>query len=190
MDLPGITPRPVRLTNGEPETAEVFFDDVRVPADLMLGERGEGWHIAMTTVAYERGPGDVGVFPRYEAALRMLEVKACERGVLDDSVVRLGLARAYAKGEALRLTIIEQLSMRVAGRAPGSEGSIAKLLWIDAEQSLYQLGLEILGADAWLGREQAWLSEYLWSRAASIYGGTTQIQKNVLAQRELGMPRS
>jgi alkylation response protein AidB-like acyl-CoA dehydrogenase len=189
MDLPGIATRPILLANGDPETAEVFFDDVRIPADQMLGERGEGWRIAMTTLAYERGPGDVGVIPKYESMLRRLEEAARDRNMIGDPMVRAGLARAYTKGEALRLVVVEQLSMRVSGQAPGSEGSIAKLLWTDAEQSLQQLALEILGPDAWLGREQDWLSQYLWSRAGSVYGGSAQIQKNLVAQRLLGMPR-
>jgi alkylation response protein AidB-like acyl-CoA dehydrogenase len=109
--------------------------------------------------------------------------------MIGDPIVRSGLARAYTKGEALRLVVVEQLSRRVSGQAPGSEGSIAKLLWTDAEQSLQQLALDILGADAWLGREQDWLSQYLWSRAGSVYGGSAQIQRNLVAQRLLGMPR-
>jgi alkylation response protein AidB-like acyl-CoA dehydrogenase len=189
MDVPGVQARPVRLSNGEPETAEIFFDDVRVPADQLLGGRGEGWRITMTTLAYERGPGDVGYIPKYEAALRQLEQAACDRGVLEDRQVRVGLARAYIKGEALRLAVVEQLSMRVNDRVPGSEGSVAKLLWTDAEQSLHQLALEILGPDAWIGRGSNWLSQYFWSRAGSVYGGTAQIQKNIVAQRVLGMPR-
>jgi alkylation response protein AidB-like acyl-CoA dehydrogenase len=189
MDLPGIATRPILLANGDPETAEVFFDDVRIPADQMLGERGEGWGIAMTTLAYERGPGDVGVIPKYESMLRRLEDAARDRNMIGDPMVRAELARAYTKGEALRLVVVEQLSRRVSGQAPGSEGSIAKLLWTDAEQSLQQLALDILGPDAWLGREQDWLSQYLWSRAGSVYGGSAQIQKNLVAQRLLGMPR-
>jgi alkylation response protein AidB-like acyl-CoA dehydrogenase len=122
--------------------------------------------------------------------LRHVEDAARERGLLGDPAIRTGLARAYTKGEALRLAVIEQLSLRVAGNAPGSEGSIAKLLWIDAEQSLHHLALEIIGPDAWLGRADESLSQYLWSRAGSVYGGTEQIQKNLVAQRLLGMPRS
>jgi alkylation response protein AidB-like acyl-CoA dehydrogenase len=190
MDVPGISTRPIYLANGEPETAEVFFDNVRIPVDQMLGSRGEGWGIAMTTLAYERGPGDVGVIPKYEAMLRHVEDAARERGLLGDPAIRTGLARAYTKGEAMRLAVIEQLSLRVAGNAPGSEGSIAKLLWIDAEQSLHHLALEIIGPDAWLGRADESLSQYLWSRAGSVYGGTEQIQKNLVAQRLLGMPRT
>ncbi len=189
MDARGIETRPILLSNGDPETADVFFDDVRIPAAQMLGQRGEGWGIAMTTLAYERGPGDVGGIIKYEAMLRRLEEAARDRSLLHDPTVRSGLARAYTKGEALRLTVVEQLSLRVAGHAPGSEGSIAKLLWTDAEQALQQLALDILGPDVWLGREQDWLSQYLWSRAGSVYGGSAQIQKNLVAQRLLGMPR-
>jgi alkylation response protein AidB-like acyl-CoA dehydrogenase len=190
MDAPGIEARPIYLSSGEPETSEVFFDDVRIPADQMLGAPGEGWGIAMTTLAYERGPGDVGVIPRYQGLLQQLEQLAADHDLLDDPEIRSELARAYARGEALRLNTLEQLSLRVSGRAPGSEGSVSKLLWIDAEQSAQQLALRILGPDAWLGRAPEWLRSYLSSRAVSVYGGTEQIQKNLIAQRVLGMPRS
>jgi alkylation response protein AidB-like acyl-CoA dehydrogenase len=189
MDTPGIEVRPIRLANGDPETAEVFFDGVHIPADQMLGEQGQGWAIAMTTLAYERGPGDAAAVPKIEAALHRLEAEARARGALRDERVRDELTRAYVRIEALRLAVIEQLSLRVAGKGPGEEGSIAKMLWIDAEQSLHQLAVDVVGPDVWLGRDARWLSDYLWSRAASVYGGTVQIQKNVIAQRLLGMPR-
>jgi alkylation response protein AidB-like acyl-CoA dehydrogenase len=189
MDVPGIEVRPIHLANGDPETAEMFLDDVRIPVDQMLGAPGQGWAIAMTTLAYERGPGDAAVIPKIQGALSRLEAAARDRGLLGENEVREALARAYTKIEALRLVVVEQLSRRVAGRPPGEEGSVAKMLWIDAEQSLHQLALDVVGPDVWLGRADDWLSQYLWSRAASVYGGTVQVQKNVVAQRVLGMPR-
>jgi alkylation response protein AidB-like acyl-CoA dehydrogenase len=189
MDAPGISARPVVLASGQPETAEVFFENVRIPADQMLGRPGDGWRIAMTTLAYERGPGDVGVIARYRRYLSELEETARRRGMTADPSIRAGLAQAYVRGEVLRLNVIEQLSARVGGHSTGSEGSVAKLLWIDAEQSLAHLAMEILGQDALLGDEPEWLERYFSSRPVSVYGGTEQIQKNILAQRVLGMPR-
>jgi alkylation response protein AidB-like acyl-CoA dehydrogenase len=189
MDVPGITPRPIVLASGDPETSEVFFDDVRIPADQMLGRPGSGWGIAMTTLAYERGPGDVGFIARYRRTLEELEGVARSRALDTDPQVRASLAMAYVRGEALRLNVVEQLSARVSGRQTGEEGSVAKMLWIDAEQSIQHLAMDLLGADALVGREPDWLSHYFSSRPVSVYGGTAQIQKNILAQRVLGMPR-
>ena len=84
---------------------------------------------------------------------------------------------------------MEELSKRVAGRPPGSEGSVGKLLWSDAEQTIGHIAMDLLGPDAVLGLAPDWLANYLYSRAASVYGGTSQIQKNLLAQRVLGLPR-
>ena len=189
MDVPGIAPRPIVLSSGIPETSEVFFEDVRIPADQMLGQPGDGWRIAMTALAGERGPGDVGATTRLRQQLAELEELARARGLLSDPRVRSKLAMAYVRGEALRLNVVEQLSARVDGRGAGEEGSISKMLWIDAEQGLNHMAMELLREQALLGAEPVWLERYFSSRPVSVYGGTAQIQKNILAQRVLGLPR-
>lgn len=189
MDLPGIQARPIVLASGIPETSEVFFEDVRIPADQVLGQPGDGWRIAMTALAHERGPGDVGATTRLRQQLTELEQLARERGLLSDPQVRRQLAMAYVRGEALRLNVVEQLSARAGGRGTGAEGSISKMLWIDAEQSLNHLAMALLGERALLGAEPVWLARYFSSRPVSVYGGTAQIQQNILAQRVLGLPR-
>ena len=189
MDTPGVNARAVVLANGEPDTGEVFFDGARVPADQMLGAPGDGWRIALTALAVERGPGDVGYIPKYQRLLKRLEAVARDRGRLEERESRRELSLVYIRGEAMRLTHIEQLSARVAGQPPGPEGSVSKLLWTDAEQSVNHLAMDLLGADPLLGLDPGWLSDYLYSRACSVYGGTSQVQKNLLAQRVLGMPR-
>ncbi|WP_433347126.1 acyl-CoA dehydrogenase family protein [Microtetraspora malaysiensis] len=188
MTEPGVTCRPIVIASGEAETAEVFWDDVRIPVDQRLGAPGEGWRIAMTTVTYERGPADIGFIANYRRTLRKVEALAAERGLLDLPETRKALARAYVRGEVLRLNCMEQLSMRVSGRPPGPEGSVAKLLWADAEQSLQHLAMDILGADEMTGVADGWLSSYFTSRPVSVYGGSAQIQKNIIA-RMLDMPR-
>jgi len=189
MDTPGLEARPVVLTNGEPMTGEVFFDDVRVPADQMLGQVGDGWNIAMTAVTVERGPGDVGYIAKYHRALKQLEDWAVGSGKVEDPRFRSNLALAYVRGEAMRVSFLEEVSARVAGRPTGPQGSVSKMLWVEAEQGINHLAMDALGADALLGEAPEWLSSYLYSRASSVYGGTAQIQKNILAQRVLGMPR-
>ncbi|MER7127578.1 acyl-CoA dehydrogenase family protein [Streptosporangium saharense] len=188
MSEPGVTVRPIVIASGEAETCEVFWDEVRVPVAQRLGEPGEGWRIAMTTVAYERGPADIGFIATYRRTLARVERMAAERGLLDRPETRKQLARAYVRGEVLRLNCVEQLAARVSGQQPGPEGSVAKLLWADAEQSLQHLAMDILGADELTGVESGWLSSYFTSRPVSVYGGSAQIQKNIIA-RMLGLPR-
>ena len=190
MRTPGITVRPIVLADGDPETCEVFWDDVRVPAANRLGDPGVGWKVAMTTVTYERGPADIGFISTYYKSLRAVEDLALANGTANDPGVRRRLADAYVRGEGLRLNVIEQLSMRVSGRQPGPEGSVAKLLWAEAEQNLQHLAMDIVGADALTGRAPERLEAYFRSRPVSVYGGTAQIQKNILALSALGMPRS
>jgi alkylation response protein AidB-like acyl-CoA dehydrogenase len=190
MSTPGITVRPIVLADGSPETTEVFWDDVVVPADLMLGEPGDGWRIAMTTVSYERGPSDIGFISTYRRNLAELRKEAAESGVADRPGIRSRFARAYVLGEVLRLNVLQQLSMRVGGRPPGEEGSIGKLLWTQCEQELQHLAMDIFGADVVVGHRPRHLHRYFMSRPISVYGGSSQIQKNIISQRLLGMPRT
>ncbi|WP_223514546.1 acyl-CoA dehydrogenase family protein [Pseudomonas sp. GL-R-26] len=188
LDAPGLTVKPIVLHSGEPETAEVFFDDVRIPASQRIGAPGDGWRIAMTTVSYERGASDTGSISALRRQLREIEQIAAERGLLADTSTRHKLARAHVDIEALSLNVAQQLSLRLAGRDPGPEGSVGKLLWSKAAQYTMHVALDVLGADALTGNAPRWLAEYFTSRPVSVYGGSSQIQKNILA-RMLDMPR-
>jgi alkylation response protein AidB-like acyl-CoA dehydrogenase len=190
MHSPGVEARPIVLANGNPETAEVFWDGVEVPVENRLGEEGEGWRIAMTTVSYERGPGDVGTVAHFRRNLRAVERLAEERGRSGDRQVREALARAYVYGEAQRLNVAEQLSKRVSGHLPGPDASVSKQLWTQAEQYLQHVAMDLTGADALTGVLPDRLEDYFTSRPISVYGGSAQIQRNLLAQRVLGLPRS
>ena len=183
-----MTVKPIILHSGDPETAEVFFDDVRIPASHRIGDPGAGWRIAMTTVSYERGASDTGFISVLRRQLRELEQIAAERGQLQNPVTRQKLARVHVEIEALNLNVAQQLSMRLAGRDPGPEGSVGKLLWSRAAQYTMHAALDVLGADALTGKAPHWLAEYFTSRPVSVYGGSSQIQKNILA-RMLDMPR-
>lgn len=189
MHTQGIEVSPIVLADGAPETSEVFWDDVRVPAENLLGDEGDGWRIAMTTVAYERGPSDIGFISQYRRSLSALEQEAARRGRDHDPEIRRRLAKAYVRGEALRLNVLQQLSLRVSGRPPGEEGSVSKLLWSEAEQELQHLALDLYGAEVIRGDAPVVLRDYFRSRPISVYGGSSQIQKNIIAQRLLGMPR-
>ncbi|GAA2828082.1 acyl-CoA dehydrogenase family protein [Kribbella solani] len=189
MRSPGITVQPIVLADGSPETSEVFWDDVRIPANQRLGDEGEGWRIAMTTVSYERGPSDIGFISTYRKNLAELEETAAKKGLTDDRETQARLARAYVLGEVLRLNVLQQLSLRISGRPPGEEGSISKQLWTHTEQELQHLALDLFGADVVTGRRPDYLHRYFMSRPISVYGGSSQIQKNIIAQRLLEMPR-
>jgi alkylation response protein AidB-like acyl-CoA dehydrogenase len=187
MRAAGVTVRPIRQINGDEEFNEVFFDRVRVPADQIVGGLGQGWRIAMTTVSYERGPADVGFSSRYGAAIRQLAAAAEQPGT---QASRRALARAYVHTEVLRLHVLRSLSHRSADGPPGPESSVDKLLSTRTEQLLHQVAMDVHGASPLLGERGAVLFDYLYSRAASIAGGTSQIQRSIVAERLLGLPRA
>jgi alkylation response protein AidB-like acyl-CoA dehydrogenase len=186
MHQPGIEVRPIVEINGDREFNEVFFDDAFVPADGIVGAPGQGWEIAMTTVGYERGPTDVGFSSRYARTIRDLEHEARGRELRASEAA--ALARAYVQVEVLRIHVLRSLTRRLDGGAPGADGSIDKLLSSSTEQLL---GHASLDADpgTLTGDAPGALSEYLYSRAATIAGGSAQIQRTILAERLLGLPR-
>jgi alkylation response protein AidB-like acyl-CoA dehydrogenase len=188
MATPGIEVRPIVQINGDTEFNEVFFTDVAVPVDAVVGAPGDGWRIAMTTVGYERGPADVGFSSRYARLLAELVALARANGV--DELQRLALARAHVQVEVLRAHVNRSLARRDDGAVPGPVGSVDKLLSTRTEQLLHHTAMDLFGAAPLTGDGAEVLSAYLYSRAASIAGGTSQIQRTIVAERLLGMPRS
>jgi alkylation response protein AidB-like acyl-CoA dehydrogenase len=178
---------------------EVFFDDVRIPRTRMVGGLNEGWSIAITTLSHERG----GSAPhaRLAAELRDLIVvaKALDRdgrSATADPLVRQRLAQTWIETDIVRLVAYRQVSEVMRTGKPGPEGSYLKLLWSEADQRMKDLGIDLEGPYADLDRGSPrsidggrWQYEYLWSRAASIYAGTSEVQRNIIAQRVLGLPR-
>jgi alkylation response protein AidB-like acyl-CoA dehydrogenase len=187
MHQAGVEVRPITQANGDCEFNEVFFTDVVVPLDQRVGELGEGWNIAMTTVAYERGPVDVGFSSRYARVVEQLESTARQQGV--DSVQRLELARAFVLVTVLRAHVLRDLTAREGGMTPGSEGSITKLLATQTDQLLHHVGMDLSAPAPLVGDRPDLLADFIYSRAASIYGGTSQIQRSIVAERILGLPR-
>jgi alkylation response protein AidB-like acyl-CoA dehydrogenase len=167
----------------------LFLDDVEVPADQVLGAPGDGWRIAMTTLSQERGPANQGYLAVYGRKLRDALARAEAAGLDTDVEVRRRLADAYVRGELLRLGALESLSAEVAGEGPGPRGSVVKLLWTDAAQVVDRLLVDLAGAAAVDGRDLESLATYVASRVVSVYGGTSQVQRNILATRVLGLPR-
>jgi alkylation response protein AidB-like acyl-CoA dehydrogenase len=191
MTLPGIEVRPLATITGEVEFNEIFFTDVRVPATSTLGPVNEGWRVAMTTLAYERGTVAKLHLGLRSKVQRLLDDAARTplgdgRYATDDPVLRRDLARVYLEAELLKLISERAISAELHGRTMGPEGSIAKLVWSEAEQHVAEVATQVLGPDALHGR---WARDRVYSRALTIAGGTTQVNKNILAQRILGLPR-
>ena len=193
MTLPGVEVRPLITITGEVEFNEVFFTDVRVPVDLTLGPVNEGWRVAMTTLAYERGTvaklhmGLRAKVGRLIALAQETPGRGDAATAADDPVLRQKLARVYLEAELLKLISDRAISAELHGRSMGPEGSIAKLVWSETEQHLTEVAADVLGPDALSG---SWARDRVYSRALTIAGGTTQVNKNILAQRILGLPRA
>jgi alkylation response protein AidB-like acyl-CoA dehydrogenase len=188
LDTPGVEVRPIVTASGTREFAEVFFDGATVPTGHLLGAPGHGWSIAMALLGYERGPADVGWVARLARLLTDAEQEV-RSGSLDASEAqRLALAREWVQVRALQVHVARTLSDRLDGSTPGPEGSIDKLLMTAVDQSLNHALFDLRGASSVLD-ERAAMEPYLWSRAQSIFGGTQQIQRNIVATRVLGLPR-
>jgi alkylation response protein AidB-like acyl-CoA dehydrogenase len=188
MTAPGIEIRPLVQITGEAEFNEVFFDDVFVPEDHLVGGLHDGWAVANTTLAHERGTA----FPFkeqvvHEVYLDELYRLAADRGRLDDVAVADGLAQSFVELRLLRLNNWGTLSRLARGVSPGPESSVTKLLWTAMTQHLSDRALEILGPDAPCAGK--WSRQWLWSRAASIAGGTSEVQRTIIGDRMLGLPR-
>jgi alkylation response protein AidB-like acyl-CoA dehydrogenase len=188
MRQQGIEQRPLRMINGiTKEFGEVLFDGARVPAANMIGEPGEGWPLAMTVVSHEREPGELGYVARYKKLVKELEARVHEDPTRYGSEQRRDLAWAIVEAEMLRLHVCRRLSDRMDGISHGPEGSIDKLLMTNVEQAVGHAALSIGGASA-AESDDTWLKVYLYSRAQSVMGGTSQIQRNLVARRILGLP--
>jgi len=197
MEAEGIEVRPLRQITDEAEFNEVFLDQVFVPDDQIVGELHNGWMVANATLAHERGTN----FPFkeqvvHEVYLDELARLAHERGVLDDPLIADDLADAFVQLRLLRLQNWRTLSALGRGEEPGPESSVVKLTWSEMTQHLSALALSILGDEApmWpapTGESAAgtWQRQWLWSKSASIAGGTSEVQRTIISERMLGMPR-
>lgn len=187
MSTPGIEVRPIRQINGEASFAEVFFTDVRVPVTSVLGPLNDGWRVTMTTLAHERA--GVAIFAsRLEKRARQALRAAAAGPPLSESD-RDALISRYVESRIVGMLGREMLDRLANGQEPGSEQSIIKLVWSEASQRLDDTLADLAGADLTLGKAPQLAKEFLTARAATIAAGTTQIVKNILAERVLGLPR-
>ena len=194
LDAPGVSRQPIHQINGEHGFAEVFLDEVRVPVENRLGGDGEGWKICMATAGFERGlmlrsPA------RYQVAAQALIALAARHPDLDP-VIKAQVAQAAMNAEAYALSIYATASRLIAGGSIGAEASTNKIFWSEMDIALHQAALAILGPRAELLPEApaateagTWLDGYLFALAGPIYAGTNEIQRNIIAERMLGLPR-
>jgi len=188
MHQSGIEQRPLKMINGiTKEFGEVIFDGARVPARNMIGEPGDGWPLAMTVVSHEREPGELGYVARYRKLVKELSAKVTADPRQFGAEQRRDLAWAIVEADMLRHHVSRRLSDRLAGITHGPEGSVDKLLMTRTEQTVGHAALTVGGA-AHSGGDDTSLKVYLYSRAQSVMGGTSQIQRNIVARRILGLP--
>jgi alkylation response protein AidB-like acyl-CoA dehydrogenase len=197
MQADGIEVRPLVQITGDAEFNEVFFDEVFVPDDHLVGGLNQGWAVANTTLAHERGTA----FPFkeqvvHEVYLDELYGLAAANGSLEEAETADGLAQAFVELRVLRLHNWRTLSRLGRGIEPGPESSVVKLAWTDMTQHLSEVALELVGDAAPLWGEAAenpaggrWQKQWLWSKAASIAGGTSEVQRTIIGDRLLGLPR-
>jgi alkylation response protein AidB-like acyl-CoA dehydrogenase len=184
MQTAGLDVRPMVQITGHAEFSEIFFDDVFVPRENLLGAEGQGWAIAMHVVGHERG---TAALPRQVTLRTWLDRLASDAGpLLADDANRAALGRALVEIEVLRHHATRTMSSFLDGGAVGPESSTVKLLMAQAEQRLGEAAIDVLGD---VGAGEFWHERYLYSRAASVYGGTQQIQRNIVADRILSLPK-
>ncbi|MBP8924578.1 MAG: acyl-CoA dehydrogenase [Pseudomonadales bacterium] len=198
MNLAGITVRPIPQLDGRPGFAEIFFDNVKVPLDCRLGDEGRGWSVAMATAGFERGLMLRSPARFQQTAARLVQLYQANRASADrDPAVRDAVIRAWMDAEAYCLTTYQTACRLINGGKIGEEASTNKIFWSELDQRMHETALTILGARAELlphapdaGDVGNWLDGFLFSQSGSIYAGANEIQRNIIAQRLLGMPRA
>jgi alkylation response protein AidB-like acyl-CoA dehydrogenase len=188
MEQEGVQVRPLKQVTGESEFNEIFMEEARIPDENRVGAEGEGWSVAITTLMNERSGLGAGAAISVKVALGQLMELVRERGLADDPVVRQKIGQLYIEAEALRLTAYRGLTHIMKTGAPGPEGSLPKWQWSDLNQKLTETAMDVLGPDA-LTWDDDWTYRFLRARANSIEGGTTEILKNIVAERVLGLPK-
>lgn len=207
MRQPGIEVRPIRMINGDSEFNEVFYTDATAPVDNVVGGVNNGWAVAMTLLGFERGEAAATLPIRFQAEIDRLFMLAAERGLTSDPVVRQKLAWAYSKVQIMRYSGMRVLTNFLRGHHPGPDGAISKLYWSEYHRTVTELATHILGAEAMVptGRmpsssfqtddagapnsSASWVGTFLSSRAGTIYAGSSQIQRNIIGEMVLGLPK-
>jgi len=207
MRQPGIEVRPIKMISGESEFNEVFYTDAVCPKGNVVGELNNGWAVAMTLLGYERGEAAATVPIRFRAELDRLLLMAKERGIASDPLIRQRLAWCYSKVQMMRYLGMRTLTQFTKGHHPGPDGAIAKLYWSEYHKVVTELAMDIMGMDGLVatGRPPqtafqtddggapnstaSWQGVFLNARAGTIYAGSSQIQRNIIGEMVLGLPK-
>jgi len=201
MKSPGVTVKPLKQLTGDAEFNEVFFDNVRVHESRVLGGVNNGWAVGLTTLMYERLALGFGLQVRLRISVDQLvdmarRMEKNGRSLTKDPVMRQKLAQLWIDTESLKYTGARAVTRLLKGELPGPEASTGKMMWVETHQRLQELAMEIQGPFSQLARGSAaavdggvWQYSFLRSRANSIEGGTTEIQKNIIGERVLGLPK-
>ena len=196
LDSPGITVRPIPQLNGLPGFAEIFFDDVRVPVANRLGDEGQGWNIAMATAGFERGLMLRSPARFQETAKRLVALYREHANDVVDLSVEDAVVKAFMDAEAYALATYQTASRLMNGGKIGSEASVNKIFWSELDQQMHETAMRILASSAELLPNAHtphdlgnWLDGFLFAQSGPIYAGTNEIQRNIIAERLLGMPR-
>jgi alkylation response protein AidB-like acyl-CoA dehydrogenase len=199
MDQPGLEVRPIRQPTGSREFSELFIDGARTRADLVVGTPGDGWRVAMGTLGFERGAGSLGLQLSFVQELDALVSLARRNGAIADPLVRDDLARAWSGLQIMRANALRSLGT-IASGAPGPISSISKLFWSTWFQRFGELAMRVRGAGAMVVDEphgphpegvvaDGLQQLFLFGRAVTIFAGSSEIQRNILAESVLGLPR-
>ncbi|HRA82263.1 MAG TPA: acyl-CoA dehydrogenase family protein [Thauera sp.] len=197
LDAPGVTIRPIQALNGKQAFAEVFFDDVKVPVENRIGDEGQGWHVAMATAGFERGLLLRSPARFQYTARRLVELYKANRESADrDPSIRDAVIEAWNGTEAYALSAYHTVGRLAKGARIGAEASTNKIFWSELDLKMHETAMRILGplaeltGDAPAAIEAArWLDGFLFAQAGPIYAGTNEIQRNIIAERMLGLPK-
>ena len=187
LDQPGVDIRPIIQLTGDSEFNEVFFDNARTDADLVVGEPGDGWRVAMGTLTFERGVSTLGQQIRYAREHSNLVELAKRTGAADDPVIRERLTRSWTGLNTMRAYALKTMDVEQPG-----QDNVSKLLWANWHRELGEIAMDVQGMAGLTldgGEFDEWQRLYLFSRSDTIYGGSNEIQRNILAERVLGLPR-
>jgi len=193
LDQDGVEVRPIRQLTGTSEFNEVFFSSARTASDLVVGEPGDGWRVAMALLGFERGVSTIGQQIGFARELEAVVGLARANGAVDDPVIADRLAQATLGLEVMRVHALHTLAENLAGSAERGQDSIAKLVWASWHKNLGSLAMDVLGTAGLTAvapdELDEWQRLFLFTRADTIYGGSDEIQRNILAERVLGLPR-
>ena len=201
MEQPGVSIRPIIQITGGAEFNETFFTDARTPKENIVGQEGEGWKVAMGTLSFERGASTLGQQVSFRQELDELMAEAKSTARWDDPIVRQKLTESYIGLEVLRYNQLRMLTALAADGIPGAEQSIGKLYWASWHRQLGELWMLVRGTTGMIARNGYTGYEgkgypldreqrtFLYSRAHTIYGGSNQVQRNIIGERVLGLPK-